>query len=1034
MKKLLSIFFLYCSLLSATDYANDISDFYVQGNELNDSLQAINLYTCFIGAGISRAGLLNEKAYRVLTSEDLCINRYSPILSQQKSEGYVAKSASTEQEDTDISFKDITFNESIFQVSRESNSSPVKAKVWSTPYAGSTNPAKLPQKIFYDFSISKLPCNEVLIAANIPCSEYGNLTLEYSYYPTSEWTNLSSSYNNLGLDIGRTAGLGKIVAADNTIDYIAHAGQATYNVKLTKNGSIATGVFEKFRSSPGSWPWAIGYRFYTNTAEDKRFFCQKYDYAKLLAYIIPWDPANPSNHGSTYHAFADTNNKAGPKRVTDHNDLQASSPSSITDHSAHVKQNYIDAGYAINEACFTLDKTQVKTVVDHYRLYDSSGSKFDLTQKAFGISAKATAANDFPGNNMYAWANEWGVYLDHKYNSYVDENTIWKNNNPNATEAEKAKSYTLQSNHIVATEISIKYLALDELHGHTVQMYARDESWNVEYKALGFCGSDGKTNGGQACTFYNNYVGYYDKNLNGEDADSETKGGFVFSKYYDCDPDGCTSGDLTGTNIIKFENTEWLTNMRKTFGSISYVRDMHLLDRYAKTYFRISKASFENQTLADSTNGLKYLTYKNVALSDLPTTLQCIFRCIDPTALNSSYQGLFSAGAAIAANPTTQNWQFTDISGSVARTLGASPYHDVGAYIKSSETTGGTLTIDTDRNPATTQNNYTRSNAVGTGWDGITDGDKKTYTVSSNQIFYDGVPLTFDATNKATLANIEDVPGYLSGARVTTGYVHLKPNVSWGVESYLLEQSELDKAECDKQYNDFGTANDEYQYRPSWDAVKSALKRYCVGKFFQGKVNKYYKIIFRSAPTYNLMEGNAVVTFDKPRSLKLVIPANQNYKTELHGQTFYLTFQGDGSPVWGIPKERYDTETGNVIEDSVAWSNTHKIVDKFIIADGQEVTDVENGNTYKIRALRGNKYLKPLPISSAISLIGGGATSIPYDMEAQIASTDILRDISNNGSATDYIGAEPTDLLNNGTPCVVDGFRNTRDTAGCPFK
>ena len=55
-------------------------------------------------------------------------------------------------------------------------------------------------------------------------------------------------------------------------------------------------------------------------------------------------------------------------------------------------------------------------------------------------------------------------------------------------------------------------------------------------------------------------------------------------------------------------------------------------------------------------------------------------------------------------------------------------------------------------------------------------------------------------------------------------------------------------------------------------------------------------------------------------------------------------------------------------------------------------------------------------------------------MEAQIASTDILRDISNNGSATDYIGAEPTDLLNNGTPCVVDGFRNTRDTAGCPFK
>ena len=96
---------------------------------------------------------------------------------------------------------------------------------------------------------------------------------------------------------------------------------------------------------------------------------------------------------------------------------------------------------------------------------------------------------------------------------------------------------------------------------------------------------------------------------------------------------------------------------------------MHLIDRSAKTYFRISKANFENQTLSDSTNGLKYLTYKNVALSDMPTTLQCI-RCIDPAALNASYQGLFAAGAAIAANPSTQNWQFTNISGGVARALG----------------------------------------------------------------------------------------------------------------------------------------------------------------------------------------------------------------------------------------------------------------------------------------------------------------------------------------------------------------------------
>ena len=243
---------------------------------------------------------------------------------------------------------------------------------------------------------------------------------------------------------------------------------------------------------------------------------------------------------------------------------------------------------------------------------------------------------------MYAWANEWGVYLDHKYNSYVDENTIWKNNNPNATDAERAKSYTLQSNHVVVTEITINYLALDELHGHVLQTHIKDEYWNNQYKALGFCGADGKTNGGQNCTFRTDYVGYYDKDLNGEDGDNASKGGFVFNKYYNCDPDGCTSGNLSGADIVKFENTQWVSNMSKNYGSKTYVKELILLDRSAKTILRVGNASLQNQTSNSSSNGLKYLGYKNVPLSTLPTTLQCIFRCISPSALNTSYQGLLT--------------------------------------------------------------------------------------------------------------------------------------------------------------------------------------------------------------------------------------------------------------------------------------------------------------------------------------------------------------------------------------------------------
>jgi hypothetical protein len=52
---------------------------------------------------------------------------------------------------------------------------------------------------------------------------------------------------------------------------------------------------------------------------------------------------------------------------------------------------------------------------------------------------------------------------------------------------------------------------------------------------------------------------------------------------------------------------------------------------------------------------------------------------------------------------------------------------------------------------------------------------------------------------------------------------------------------------------------------------------------------------------------------------------------------------------------------------------------------------------------------------------------------AEIASTNFLRDISSNGSSSDYIGTEPASILNDGKPCIVDGVRNIKDSEGCSF-
>ena len=141
----------------------------------------------------------------------------------------------------------------------------------------------------------------------------------------------------------------------------------------------------------------------------------------MLEYIAP---ASGGDKGSVYH-WLDAGNKAGPRKLSDVSSLIAG----VNDFTAWIKTNYIDPGYGIDEKCFDVNPATALRVVDHYRLYDSSGTKVDLTNKAFSITATASGTNDFPNNQMYAYAGPNGVWLDHKYKNYVTNNTIWRNNN-----------------------------------------------------------------------------------------------------------------------------------------------------------------------------------------------------------------------------------------------------------------------------------------------------------------------------------------------------------------------------------------------------------------------------------------------------------------------------------------------------------------------------------------------------------------------------------------------------------------------------
>ena len=156
-----------------------------------------------------------------------------------------------------------------------SETDPLKVKVWSHINRGSEDGKRLPMKIWYDFTARKLNCTEERIAAGIECTKFGNYTVYTSFAPsTNTWEDLEDGFKHLGLNqADKTSGMSYIDVRDTTINFVAHQGDKSFNLSLKSEGSVSTGVFEKWRFM-GTSPWNIGYMFYNNYANCVS--CMKY--------------------------------------------------------------------------------------------------------------------------------------------------------------------------------------------------------------------------------------------------------------------------------------------------------------------------------------------------------------------------------------------------------------------------------------------------------------------------------------------------------------------------------------------------------------------------------------------------------------------------------------------------------------------------------------------------------------------------------------------------------------------------------------
>ena len=103
--------------------------------------------------------------------------------------------------------------------------------------------------------------------------------MEYTYWPSVDnWSTIEPGFTGLGLDQKDiTVGLGQIEIRDTSINYKAHAGANTYNLKLisdTDNTNISKGIFERWFSTGSGPVWSLGYMFYLFRSPSKNFYCK----------------------------------------------------------------------------------------------------------------------------------------------------------------------------------------------------------------------------------------------------------------------------------------------------------------------------------------------------------------------------------------------------------------------------------------------------------------------------------------------------------------------------------------------------------------------------------------------------------------------------------------------------------------------------------------------------------------------------------------------------------------------------------------
>jgi hypothetical protein len=303
----------------------------------------------------------------------------------------------------------------------------------------------------------------------------------------------------------------------------------------------------------------------------------------------------------------------------------------------------------------------------------------------------------------------------------------------------------------------------------------------------------------------------------------------------------------------------------------------------------------------------------------------------------------------------------------------------------------------------------------------VVEADLSSYTVTNGVLVganADGGNIAWTSANATKL----DSASYRDGIRK---YSYKTKNPSYNVDNWTnryghsfrmnaVENTNKTDIKCDL---DSGNSRG---YTNRWRAVAdddallvTGNSYYCADKIRDGSVTSYtFELTKRpDYRVYNVTDAQ-ITSISAPKSYEYEVPASgitYNFaNTNLAGKKYTLKFEGFGE-LHNFPGKVFNTCTGAVVGRYVdSWNQCYRFIPEFTLPDGAILTDKTGSDNIKVRALRGDEYLKKLSTLPSGRVYTKALSDLPSSSDLVTVST--------------AIGSKPTTgILNSGKASVIHG-------------